>query len=116
MVREYPKGAPVPGICMKGNNKTVNNRPGLTVFYSAEMVELSYSTAGFVNFTSNTTIGCGKPDAQAELSYTIYQMYMDEDNLVEDYFLTTLASSLLLKEDIEKNGRIIDSGFVQVSR
>ena len=43
-------------------------------------------------------------------------MYMDEGNLDEDYFLATLASSMLLKEDIEKNGRVIDSGFVQVSR
>ena len=54
---------------------------------------VSYSTAGFVNFTNNTSIGCGKPDAQAELTYTIYQMYMDEGNLDEDYFLATLASS-----------------------
>ena len=76
---------------------------------------VSYSTAGFVNLTSKTSIGCGKPDAQAELRYTIYQMYMDEGNFHEDFFLATMASSMLLKEDIEKNGRIIDSGFVQVS-
>ena len=68
-----------------------------------------------MNLTSNTTVGCGKPDAQAELSYTIFQMYMDEGNLDEDYFLANLASSMLLMEDIKKNGRIIDSGFVQVS-
>ena len=77
---------------------------------------VSYSTAGFVNLTSNTSVGCGKSDAQAGLMYTIYQMYIEEGNLNEDYFLATLASSMLLKEDIEKNGRIIDSGFVQVSR
>ena len=85
------------------------------LFANLVHLSVSYSTAGFVNFTNNTSIGCGKPDAQAELTYTIYQMYMDEGNLDEDYFLATLASSMLLKEDIEKNGRVINSGFVKVS-
>ena len=39
LIREYPKTAPVPGICTKGNNKKINNRPALQLYYGAEMGE-----------------------------------------------------------------------------
>ena len=39
LVREFPKTAPVPGICMKGNNNTINNRPSLQIYYGADMAE-----------------------------------------------------------------------------
>ena len=39
LVREYPKAGPVPGICTKGDNNTINNRPALRITYTAEMGE-----------------------------------------------------------------------------
>ena len=39
LVREYPKESPVPGICMKGDNNTINNQPALRITYTAEMGE-----------------------------------------------------------------------------
>ncbi len=113
LVRSYPASGVIPGVCLKGNNTNINSRPNVEIKYTDDMVEIAYNTAGFVNQTTHATRGCGLSDAEVGLTYSIYQMYMEENNLNEDYFLTTLASTMLLKGDILENGKLVESSFVQ---
>ncbi len=52
-------------------------------------------------------------DSQQNVEYAVYRRFLDHRNLNEDYFLTELAETMLLAEDIQRKGDRVDQDFVR---
>lgn len=74
-----------------------------------------FSNANLVNSTTWTTASsCDVSAAAGGFQYFIYQRFLQERNFRDDYFLTELAETMLLEDDIVAAGSLVASGFVQI--
>ena len=112
LVRVFTTGSPIPGICNQANvTDPQRNRPNLNLVWDENMVRLNFSLSGM---PGTPDFGCNSSESgMNNVQYFVYHRYLISRNFDETYFMTEIAETMLLENDIVTNGKLVDQGFIQ---